>query len=152
MEIDINQVPNAKFQKIIEETVTVILGTTTKKTWNIPSRKMIMIHHIIVQQSQLLQTIAKGDLRIDDEPCTAVVSASSTSQLQLQKQLKWADTGTINALLNIEPIPARRKIEITFTSTAVGNGTAVVEVWGYVIDDDDSKFYPVSQIARILSV
>lgn len=98
--------------------------------------------------SQLLQTITSNDFKIDDEPIANNAFASGTAIKFLYGHRAW----NANALMPFAIIPMREKIEITFTSTAVGDGTALVEIWGFVIDDDVGRFKAVSSVGRLLSI
>jgi hypothetical protein len=89
MDLDINVNPSVKLIKIIDETVTVVLGTTTTKKWICPSHKLVSIRLIVVKMSQTLQTIAIGDIKVDNEPITGVAFTSSTTERYLDWIGSW---------------------------------------------------------------
>ena len=132
MSLDLPLLKDAKFLKIIQESAFVVtLGTTSKYTFTCGRNSICYLAVLSFIHSQLLQTVAVNDFKLDDVPMNVVSQSSSTSRFYyVPTYAQFATSAT-----DLSPrfiVPMRRGLEITFTSTAAGSGTVQIDGYAYV--------------------
>jgi len=139
--------PSSKFISPLRlESFVVVLGTTTRRTiLQLPPKKFFLMAHLSWIQSQLLQTVHVGGVIVDGEPVNLSAQTTSTAKWYLLPSfnVSTSASGSPPLLLAV-----RDKVTMDFGSTAAGDGTVLVDMLGYIIDDFDDVFKRYSTLSK----